>query len=176
MFNLLQISVLAACALVSAVSNGLTINEQAPDITLSGDDGGYIVDDKAFKLSDLKGKLNVIWYVDPDEKELNETAQEALRAAKFPLDKVGSIAIVNFAATIIPNWILGGVVSDSQEKNKNTTYIKDLNKVLVKKWNLKDDSSNVIILSKDLKVLYWFGGKLDKKETDTMLETVRKNM
>ena len=79
MFKSLQISLLAACALVSAVSNGLTINEQAPDITLSGDDGGYIVDDKAFKLSDLKGKLNVIWYVDPDEKDLNETAQEALK-------------------------------------------------------------------------------------------------
>lgn len=176
MFKYIQLLAISAFIFAGSPSKALTINKIAPDVTISGDNGGYITDGRAFKVSDLKGKLNVIWYVDPDEKDLNEMATEALRSAEFPPEIVGSVAIINFDATIIPNFILGGIIEDSQEKNKKTVYIKDLEKVLVKKWDLKDDSSNVIVLSKELKVLYWFGGKLGKQDIKTMLDTIKNNM
>jgi uncharacterized protein len=176
LFKYIQLLAISALIFSGAPSKALTINKIAPDVTISGDNGGYIADGSTFKVTDLKGKLNVIWYVDPDERDLNKIATEALRSAKFPPETVGSVAIINFDATIIPNFILGGIIEDSQEKNKETIYIKDLEKVLVKKWKLKDDSSNVIVLSKDLKVLYWFGGQLGNNDIKTMLETIKNNM
>ena len=119
--------------------------------------------------------MQIIWYVDPDERDLNEYAVEELRKANFPKEIVGSVAIINFDATMIPNFILSGLIEDSQKKNKNTVYIKDLEKAFVKKWGLKDDSSNVVVLTKDMKVLYWFGGKLNETETKKMLSVVRQH-
>lgn len=167
---------IAASILFTTQSFALTIGSSAPDVIIGPSNGGYIKDGAAFKLNDLSGKLQVIWYVDPDEKNLNEYAQDQLRAKNFDLDKVGSVAIINFAATMVPNFILGGVIESSQEENKKTVYVKDLEKVMVKKWGLKDDSSNVVVLDKNLKVLYWFGGKLDKEETERMLDAITQNI
>lgn len=172
------INLLLCSFIFSAVAQGkaLEIGKKAPLIKLSGDDGGLVKDGSEFKLDQIAGKLQVIWYVDPDEKDLNDYAVERQRSEDFPLEKVGSVAIINFEATMIPNWILGGVIESSQEKNKNTLYVKDMKKSLIKEWGLKDDSSNVIVLSKDLKVLYWFGGKLDEKATDEFLSVIKKNI
>lgn len=160
----------------AAFSSVLTPGGQAPKVVLSKDEGGYVGSEKAFDSSSLAGKLQVIWYVDPDERELNKYAQDKLRAANFPDGSFTSVAIVNFAATFIPNFILRGLIEDSQKENKNTIYVRDLNKVFVKQWGLKDDSSNVIVLSKDQKVLYSFGGKMDEKETEKLLSTIRTNI
>jgi predicted transcriptional regulator len=153
----------------------LTAGKTAPSVSISGYLGGYVKDSSEFKVEDLKGKMQIIWYVDPDEKDLNEYAVEELRSASFPKEIVGSVAIINFDATVIPNFILGGVIEDSQKENKNTIYVKDMEKTFIKEWGLKDNSSNVIVLAEDLKVLYWFGGKLNKEETQKMLAAVRKH-
>jgi len=151
------------------------VGEPAPSFSLSGDKGGYVKDGSEFKTDHFKGKMQIIWYVDPDERDLNEYAVEELRKANFPKEIVGSVAIINFDATMIPNFILSGLIEDSQKKNKNTVYIKDLEKAFVKKWGLKDDSSNVVVLTKDMRVLYWFGGKLNETETKKMLSVVRQH-
>lgn len=171
-----KIALLAASFLISTFSHAavLKVGEKAPLIKVSGDLGGLVKDGSEFKTDDIAGKMQIIWYVDPDEKDLNNYATEKLRAKGYPKETVGSVAIINFAATMVPNWILGGIIEDSQKENKNTLYVKDLKKSFVKEWGLKDDSSNVIVLSKDLKVIYWYGGKLDEKETEKFLATVDK--
>ena len=69
--------------------------------------------------------------VDPDESDLNNHVSEALKAEKFPLEKYGSIAIINMAATWLPNFALNMKLKSKQENYKNTVYVKDLQKILV---------------------------------------------
>lgn len=157
-------------------AKNLKIGHKVPSTIIEGKNGGLVDSDKPFNVKHLAGKVQIIWYVDPDEKDLNDYAVERLRKEKFPLDQVGSVAIINFDATVIPNWILAKIIANSQDKNKNTLYVKDMKKILVKEWGMKDDSSNLVVLSENLKVLYWYGGKLDKKTTDQFLEVVRKHI
>ena len=49
-------------------------------------------------------------------------------------------------------------LKSKQEKHKSTVYVKDLGKILVKKWGLNDDDSDVMLFGKDGKVLYSVDG------------------
>lgn len=163
------------CSSAGALANSkLAVGMKAPTLVLVGENGGLVKDSSEFSVASLAGKPHVIWYVDPDEKDLNEKAVEAQRALQIKPATVGSVAIINFAATIIPNFILSGVIEDSQKENKNTLYVKDLKKILVDTWGLKDDSSNVVVLGSDLKVLYTHGGLLNENNIKDFISVLKK--
>ena len=80
-----------------ALERGMTL----PKMTLSGKEGGR-VDGTPFDSDTLKGKVTVLFYVDPDKKSLNEDFTEALKARHFDRSRYRSVAIVNMAATWMP--------------------------------------------------------------------------
>jgi predicted transcriptional regulator len=81
------------------------VGEAPPKVVLSGADGGQ-VNGEAWSSGELIGKVHVMFYVDPDEKALNDHVSDALKKAAFPLDKFGSVAAINMKATWLPNSLI----------------------------------------------------------------------
>ncbi len=146
-------------------------------VEISGDNGGRL-DGKAWSSNELKGKVHVLFYVDPDEKDLNNHASEALANEKFDRKKYGSVAVINMDATWLPNSILEGALEDKQKKYPDTLYVKDLEKVLVKKWDgiVKDDDSNIIVFDKGGNIIFKINGKASEKQVQEMIGLIKKNM
>ena len=100
----------------------------------------------------------------------------ALQKSQFPGSKFGSVAIVNMAATWMPDVAIEALLKKKQKEFKNTLYVRDRNKILVKKWGLGDDNSDVMLFSKEGKLLYKKFGKLSKAEIKTLLALIEKNL
>ena len=137
----------------------LPIGEIPPKIVLKGDLGGRIDGTQWSSEELVSEKVIVLFYVDPDESELNNHVSDALKAENYPKEKYGSIGMANMAATWLPNFAINMKLKSKQEKHKETVYVKDLDKTLVKKWGLSDDNSVVVVFGKDGRVLYSVDGK-----------------
>jgi len=154
----------------------LPVGKIPPKIVLKGDLGGRL-DGTQWNSDELRsGKIIVLFYVDPDESDLNNHVSEALKAEKFPLEKYGSVAIINMSATWLPNAVLNMKLKSKQEEYKSTVYVKDLEKILVKKWGLNDDDNDVMLFGKDGKVLYSVDGKFTDTQVQEIIRAVKDNL
>ena len=144
-------------------------------VTLSGDNGAK-VDGTAWNASMLKGKVHTFFYVDPDKKDLNDDLADALVAQHFDRKKVASVAVVNLAATWLPNAIIEVKLKEKQKKFPHTLYVKDKKKILVKKWHLADDNSDILIFDKKGKLIYKKFGKVTAKEIPAVIKLIEKNL
>ena len=124
----------------------------------------------------VSGKILVLFYVDPDGSDLNNRVSEAHKAQKYPPENYGSVAVINMAATWLPNFAINIKLKSKQEEYKTTVYVKDLEKTLVQKWGLSDDNSNVVLFSKDGKVLYSVDGKFTDTQVKEIVKTVWDNL
>ena len=82
------------------------------------------------------GKVSVIFYVDPDEKDLNNEAGDDLKTEKFPLDKFQSIGIINMKATWLPNYAISSALKKKQKQYPTTAYVRDYEKTLIEKCRI----------------------------------------
>jgi len=161
--------------LISGSIFSIELGKIPPKVTLSGESGAK-VDGGAWTSSMLKGKIYTLFYVDPDKKDLNNALADALKARKFDRSKVNSVAVINLAATWIPNAILESMLKKKQKKFSHTIYVKDKKKVLVKKWNLADDNSDILIFDKRGKLIYKKFGKVTDKEIPAIIKLIEKNL
>ncbi len=153
----------------------LPVGEKAPLITLSDKLGGRI-DGTPWSSSELTGKVWVVFYADPDESDLNDHAADALKAEKFPDEQYGSVAVVNMAATWKPNRIIEMILKKKQESFPSTIYVKDYKKTLVEKWNLADDSNDVVAFDKEGVVIFSRDGKLSDADLTQLIKVIRENL
>ena len=153
---------------------GLQLSEIPSVVNLDGKDGGK-VDNSAWSSDMLKGKVFVLFYVDPDERNTNEDFSQALKDKKFDKEKYGSVAIVNMAATWMPDFAIESKLKTKQNKYPNAIYVKDKKKILVQKWDLADDASNIVVFGKDGKVLYFKKGKLLLDDIAKVLQLIEDN-
>ena len=144
-------------------------------VTIEGENGGR-TDGTPWESSMLKGKIYTLFYVDPDERDLNNPLADALKAKKFDRNKVNSVAIINLAATWLPNIVLEAKLKEKQKKFPHTIYVKDKKKVLVKEWNLADDNSDILIFDKKGKLIYKKFGKVSDDEIKDVIALIEKNL
>lgn len=161
--------------LVSFNSFAISPGDTVTTILLEYGDGQK-VEGGAFTTDSMKGKLAVLFYVDPDEKDTNEPFAEALRKKNFSLDKYSSFAVINMAATWLPNFAIAGSLKEKQKKYPRTVYAMDMKKKFVKEWGLGDDASVIVIMDKDGKVLYRHDGKLDDAEIKKAISVIEANL
>ncbi|MCB0386383.1 MAG: hypothetical protein KDD43_13405, partial [Bdellovibrionales bacterium] len=96
-----------------------------PDIVELKDKEGGRLDGTPWSSTSLaeKGKVQVLFYVDPDEKDANVAFEDEL---KIKADNEGyvfdSIAVINMAATWKPNWIISSILEGKQKKFPDTLY------------------------------------------------------
>ena len=141
------------------------------------EDQMYRVDGKPWTSNDLKGKVQVVFYVDPDEKELNVHVEKALNKQNFPKDKFATTAIINMEATWVPNMILNGLLEDKQEEYPDTVYIKDFDSTMVKSWGMADDAYDIMVLdSKGIKLVHYKGAELNKKQVKELIRTIKRSL
>jgi hypothetical protein len=144
-------------------------------VTIEGEKGGR-TDGTPWESSMLKGKIYTLFYVDPDERDLNNPLADALKSKKFDRNKVNSVAIINLAATWLPNIVLEAKLKEKQKKFPHTIYVKDKKKVLVKEWNLADDNSDILIFDKKGKLIYKKFGKVSDDEIKDVIALIEKNL
>jgi YtfJ family uncharacterized protein len=144
-------------------------------VAIDGKNGG-VVSGSGWSSEMLKDKVTVLFYVDPDKKDDNNALSQALKSKHFDRKRYRSVAIVNLAATWLPDAVIEAKLSKKQKEFPDTIYVKDKNRVLVKEWNLKDDSSDVLLFDKSGKLIYKKFGKLNRKEIGEVISLIEQNL
>lgn len=153
----------------------LETGKPLPQLTLSGDEGGKI-DGTPFDSAQLRGKVHIIFYVDPDEKDLNEAFFDALKAEKLDRSRYASVAVINMGATWLPNFAIASALKKKQEKFPHTLYVKDLDKKGVETWKIADDNSDIVITDKDGTVLFVHEGKVPESSFADIIALIKEHM
>ena len=109
-------------------------------------------DDKVFTMESWAGKVLLVTYADPDEKDLNEHFTDAMKKAKddgiLKEETYKGIGFADCAATWKPNALIR-TFADMKAKKYNTVILFDYDASLRKAWGLGKDTSNVILLDKN---------------------------
>jgi predicted transcriptional regulator len=155
--------------------HGFEIGEVPPKVVLKEKLGGRL-DGKPWSSEELQGKIHVMFYVDPDEKDTNNDTSEALNKENFPEDKCHFFGVINMAATWMPNFAINMFLKDKQERYPKTTYLRDNKKVLVNAWKIADDSSVILGFDKKGKLFFKKEGKLSPAETQKLIQLIRERM
>ncbi|MEY4632588.1 MAG: hypothetical protein RIQ81_2708 [Pseudomonadota bacterium] len=150
----------------------LQVGSIPPDAGLTGEHGGML-DGKTWDYREFLGRVQLIFYVDPDEREKGEALEDRLKVEHFPVEDVHSSAVINMAATGLPNFMIGMSLSSKQKKFPHATYAKDFSRQLVKTWGLQDDAYNFIILDRKGTVAYVKSGKLTDDEIDRIVTKIK---
>jgi len=156
-------------------SYALDIGTVPSHIVLDKDNGGS-ANGSAWDSHSLKGKVHTLLYMDPDKRDESQILLDALSKLKVDNKAYSTVAIINLAATWMPNSILQSKLREKQKELNNMEYVFDKTKFLVKKWHLKDDASNVVILDKNSKVIYQKSGKLSPKDVQEILQIISKTI
>jgi YtfJ family uncharacterized protein len=157
---------------ISQAAQAIEMGEIPPKVELKEKLGGRL-DGKPWSSEELREKVHVLFYVDPDERDTNNDASEALLREKFPSDKLQSVAIMNTAASWLPNFIISSALKEKQKRYPTTIYVRDYKKALVNAWKIADDSSNVLAFDKQGKVIFRKDGKLTTEEIRTLIKAIR---
>jgi YtfJ family uncharacterized protein len=167
--------VVAAVVLLNQSAQAIEMGKIPPKVELKDKLGGRL-DGQPWSSAELQGKVSVLFYVDPDEKDTNNDASEALNKEKFPDDKYQSFGIINMAATWMPNFAISSALKDKQKRYPKTIYVRDYKKVLVHAWNIADDSSDVLVFDKKGELIFRKDGKLSAAEIQTLLKVIREHL
>ena len=151
-------------------SAGLEVGMQAPEWIFSDADG------KDFTMDNFEGKILQINYVDPDESEMNEAFNDAVKKvievdSLISRDNFEGFGIADCAATWKPNFAIRIIAGKKAEKF-DTTILFDYNATLRKSWGLKKNSYNVIILDKDRVCRAIVRGKINDKKQQELIQLI----
>jgi YtfJ family uncharacterized protein len=160
---------------IPQMAQAIEMGQVPPKVELQENFGGRL-DGTAWRSDELKGKIHVLFYVDPDEKDTNNDASEALDKEKFPAEKFQSVAIINMAATWMPNFAISMSIEDKQKRYPRTIYVRDYKKVLVDAWKIADDSSNILAFDKQGKLIFRKDGKLNPDDIQKLIRAVKDNL
>jgi len=165
----------SAAFLIPQAAQAIEMGEIPPKVELKEKLGGRL-DGKSWSSEELRGKVHVLFYVDPDEKDTNNDASEALDKEKFPSDKYQSVVIIDMAATWLPNFAISSSLKDKQKRYPRAIYVRDYKKVLVNAWKIADDSSNVLAFDKQGKLIFRRDGRLTAEEIQTLIKGIRDHL
>ena len=168
------LSVLAVL-LMNQAAQAIEMGEIPPKIELKERLGGRL-DGKPWSSEELRGKVHVLFYVDPDEKNTNNDASEALDREKFPGDRFQSVGIINMAATWLPNFAISSALKDKQKRYPTTIYVRDYKKALMDAWKIADDSSDVLAFDKNGRLIFRKDGKLTAEEIQRLIKVIRDHL
>ena len=127
---------------------------------------------KSWNSAQLPGKVRVVQHIAgrTSAKEKNAGLIEAIKAAKLPLDRYQTTTIVN-TDDAIPGT--GMFVRNSLESNKKlfpwSQIVVDSNGVVMKAWQLEEESSAIAVLDKDGRVQWAKDGALTQDEVQQVI-------
>jgi YtfJ family uncharacterized protein len=168
-------SVLFVLFVMPQMAQAVELGQVPPKVELTENRGGRL-DGTAWRSDELKGKVHVLFYVDPDEKDTNNDASEALDKEKFSAEKFQSVAVINMAATWLPNFAISMSIEDKQKRYPRTIYVRDYQKVLVNTWKIADDSSNILAFDKQGNLVFRKDGKLGPDDIQKLIRAIKDHL
>ena len=176
MKQLLEFLVIALfVALAHTTAHAIEPGQVPSAVELKEKEGGRL-DGTPWSSEELKGKVHVLFYVDPDEKDTNNEASDALLRENFSAEQFQSFAIINMAATWLPNFAISSSLEEKQKRYPRTIYVRDYKKVLVNAWKIADDSSNVLVFDKSGRMVFRKDGKLSPEDIQNLIKVIRDNL
>jgi uncharacterized protein len=167
---LAAVMILLLCSVLNVFAAELKVGDKAPDFSLKDSKG------KAYSLAspEFLGKVMSIFYVDPDEKDLNAHVEDAL--LKDPgLERnvrYKGLGITNLKASKKPNFLIKEVIKNKQEKT-GAVILLDYDFTILNLWGLKNDTSSLVILDKERICRYVYNGKLPSAEVAKVLKIIK---
>jgi predicted transcriptional regulator len=171
-FSVTVILLAIALSSVAGQAASLQNGSQLPNAGIAGDKGSKL-DGTPWDHREYLGKVQMIFYVDPDERKQGEQLEERLGAEKFAAADVQTSAVINMAATGLPNFMIGMTLSSKQKRYPHTIYAKDFSRQLVTAWGLPDNAYNFIILNRKGEVAYVKTGQPTPDELNAIISKIR---
>jgi len=173
MQKVLKSGILLGCMAITLFA--VEVGKVLPYATLEGENGGFN-DDKAWDSRQLQGKVHILLYMDPDKRDEAMPFLDRLNKMEFSKQRYSTIAIVNLAATWVPDALLESILTKKQKELKNTKFVFDKRKYLLKRWDLKDDDINILVLDRKMRVFYKKSGVLSAKDQEEIFDLVEKSI
>ena len=155
---------------------GIEVGERAARVSLQPPQGYCVASKKPFDTGSLTGRVTLFVYVDPDKRGENEEFFAAIKRQHFPSERFNSVVVVNMAATWLPNFILSSILQKKQRDYPRTLYVKDFAKTFVKAWGLRDNAMNIVIFSRNGRVLFVHAGKLSPAQQRRALAILKEGI
>ena len=133
-------------------------------------------DKKEFTMNSWPGKVLQINYVDPDESDLNDSFNDAVKKAT-DVDKTLSkdffkgFGIVDCKSTWKPNSLIR-MIAGKKAKKYDTTILFDYNATLQNNWDLPKDSYSVVILDKNRVCRVLYKGHIPESENEKIIQQI----
>jgi len=160
---------------VTLISYALNVGDVLPNIVLEKANGGD-AQGKAWHSQTLKGKVHTLLYMDPDKREDVKLLLDALNRLSYTKKDYTTVAIINLATTWMPDAVLESKLKEKQKELKHMEYVFDKDKFFIKKWHLKDNTSNVLILNKKGKIIYKKTGIFMKNHVKNIIQLIDKTI
>jgi predicted transcriptional regulator len=148
----------------------LAVGMKAPDWMFTD------ADKKEFTMNSWPGKVLQINYVDPDESDLNDSFNDAVKKAT-DIDKTlnkdffKGFGIVDCKSTWKPNGLIR-MIAGNKAKKYNTTILFDYDATLQKSWGLPEDNYTVVILDKNRVCRAIYKGAIAAADNQKIIEMI----
>jgi predicted transcriptional regulator len=133
-------------------------------------------DRQEFTMNSWAGKVIQVNYVDPDESDLNDAFNDAVKKAtdidkRISRDLFKGFGIVDCKSTWKPNALIR-TIAGNKAKKYNTTILFDYDATLQNSWGLPSDSYSVIILDKNRVCRAIYRGKIAESEYEKIIQLI----
>jgi len=166
----LKVVLLSVCLLfltAAGHADGVVVGQKATDWSFAD------ANDNMFTMETWAGKVLLVNYVDPDESDINEHFNDAMKKAKdggrLKEETYKGIGIADCAATWKPNFAIRAIAGDKAKKFK-TVILFDYDAVLRNAWGLEKDTGNVILLDKDRVVRAIVRGRVPDEQVAQLVD------
>ncbi|EMN4129376.1 MULTISPECIES: YtfJ family protein [Providencia] len=177
-------SFLFACLLTlssTALASPIQLNQSVPPVSVTDKGEMQLSPDGKFsyqewKSQQLPGKVRTIQHIAgrSSAKELNAPLIEAIKKARFPHDTYQTTSIINADDAIFGTGVfVSNSVEDSKKEFPYSQFIVDSDGVVKKAWSLAPESSAIILLNKEGKVLYFKDGALTEPEINKVITLIK---
>ncbi|MDG2626796.1 YtfJ family protein [Vibrio parahaemolyticus] len=145
------------------------------EIVLQGEGVAY----QPWATQHMQGKVRVIQAIAgrSSSKEMNAPLMSAITAANFPQESYQTTTIITQDDAI---WWPGSFVKSSAQDSKKefpwSSMVLDENGVVANTWDLKEESSAIIVQDKTGKVLFVKEGALEQDEITKVIELIKQNI
>ena len=152
--------------------------QQKLEVGMTASDWSFTdADGKDFTMESWAGMVLQVNYVDPDETDMNEPFNDAVKKAidvdsLISRDLFKGFGIVDTKATWKPDALIR-IIAGKKAKKFNTTILFDYEAELRKAWNLKEDSYNVVILDKNRVVKALYKGLIPEEDYPKLIQLIQ---
>lgn len=166
----LVFSLFAYPAIFGQQSVNLEVGVRAPEWMFTD------ADKKEFTMDSWTGKVLQINYVDPDESDLNDAFNDAVKKATdvdktLSKDLFKGFGIVDCKSTWKPNGLIR-MIAGNKAKKYDTTILFDYNATLQKEWGLPKDNYTVVILDKNRICRALYKGHIQESENAKIVQQI----